>query len=85
MDIIVIAFAPALFTSIYATIKTFLDPVTASKVKVFGTSRHEKDKMRQALRSFIDPAVPPKEYGGDSDVEVGYPSGYKGEKYPIHF
>ena len=85
VDMIIITFAPAIFASLFATIKGFLDPVTASKVKVFGTSRGDLEKMKMILRSIIDPAILPKEYGGDSDAEVGYPSEYKGEKFPIHF
>jgi hypothetical protein len=80
---IIITFAPAIFTTIFATIKGFLDPVTASKVKVFGTSKSEVEKMAHTLRTIMDPKLLPKEFGGESDVEVGYPSHYKGPKYPV--
>ena len=82
MDVIIIAFAPAIFTTIFASVKSFLDPVTASKVKVFGTSKAEVEKMAQTLRAIVDPKLLPKEFGGDSDAVVGYPANYTGPKYP---
>ena len=82
VDVIVVTHAPAVFSGLFAAIKGFLDPVTASKVRVFGSSKQDVAKMKKALRQIIDPEVLPREYGGDSSVEVGYPANYKGEKYP---
>jgi len=81
VDVIVVTHAPAVFSGLFAAIKGFLDPVTASKVRVFGSSKQDVAKMKKALRQIIDPEILPKEYGGDSSVEVGYPANYKGEKY----
>lgn len=84
VDQIIVCFAPAIFTTLFATIKGFLDPITASKVRVFGTSKSEVDKMKLLLRSFIDPSVLPKEFGGDSTTNVvGYPALYKGERFAV--
>ena len=78
---IIITYAPAIFAGIFATVKGFLDPVTASKVRVFGTSKHDVEKMKATLRSIVDPKLLPREFGGESSAEVGYPNNYKGEKY----
>ncbi|KAH9247105.1 hypothetical protein BASA81_015298 [Batrachochytrium salamandrivorans] len=84
VDQIIVCFAPAIFTTLFATIKGFLDPITASKVRVFGTSKSEVDKMKLLLRSLVDPNQLPKEFGGDSTTNVvGYPSLYKGEKFAV--
>lgn len=50
-----------------------LDKVTESKVKVFGSSKSQKDKVEKYLRSFIDPKLIPKEFGGDSEAVVPLP------------
>lgn len=81
VDIIVIAFAPAIFSALFASIKAFLDPVTASKVRVFGTSKHDVEKMKALLRSMVDPKALPREFGGESPIEVGYPLNFHGEKF----
>jgi len=73
VDCIILCNAPALFTAMWNAIRSWLDPVTASKVQIYGASKAEKAKWQAALRAMVDPADLPKEYGGDSDKVVAIP------------
>jgi len=73
VDVIMLINAPSIFSTLWSAIKGMLDKVTESKVKVFGSSKSQKEKVEKYLRSFIDPRLIPKEYGGDSDVVVPIP------------
>lgn len=71
---IIVVFAPAVFAAIFSSVKAFLDPVTASKIRVFGTGKRDTDNMKSLLRSMIDPQVLPVEFGGESFAnQVDYP------------
>jgi len=73
VDQIILANAPGIFSSIWAMVKGFLDPVTRSKVQVFSSGKTDKERLGKALRAMIDPSKLPKEYGGDSEIMVGIP------------
>jgi hypothetical protein len=73
VDAIVMVNAPGIFTQLWNAVKGFLDPVTRSKVMIFGTSKKEKEKCETMLRALIDVKVLPKEYGGESSAVVPIP------------
>jgi len=78
VDVAVLMNAPAIFNALWSGMKAFLDPVTTSKVMVFGQGRNDTEKAHRTLRAILESKNLPKEYGGDSDVVVAYPMGYKG-------
>jgi hypothetical protein len=75
VDVVVLVNAPSIFNALWGAMKAFLDPVTTSKVMVFGQSKHDIEKTHRVLRTLLDPKILPKEYGGDSDLVVAYPAG----------
>lgn len=60
--------APSYFGTVFAWIKGWLDPVTASKIRIV-----DNGKELAALEDVVDKANIPKIYGGDFDFEFGHP------------
>jgi hypothetical protein len=73
VDTIYLVNAPGIFSSLFAMIKGFLDEVTQSKIKVFGTSKADKERFEASLKMYMDEALIPREYGGTSEVQVPMP------------
>lgn len=67
--------APWFFSAIWAVVKAWIDPLTASKFKILGS-----DYM-DTLKEHIDESVIPKEWGGLNEAMVWtwpYPEGHGG-------
>ena len=73
VDSIVLLNAPSVFSTLYAMVQTWLDPVTRSKIKVFAHGKKDRARAEAYLKSFMDDAAIPKEFGGSSDAEVAVP------------
>ncbi|KAI7782592.1 sec14 cytosolic factor [Diaporthe eres] len=58
--------APAFFSTVWAWVKRWFDPVTVSKIFILSHS-----EVLPVLTSFIDPANIPKQYGGTLDFAWG--------------
>lgn len=58
--------APAFFSTVWAWIKRWFDPVTVSKIFILSHS-----EVLPVLTSFIDPSNIPKQYGGTLDFAWG--------------
>lgn len=84
VDQIYVVNAPGVFTTLWGAVRSFLDPITASKVMIFGATAKERAKWRAALRAVCPPGDLPKEYGGDSADVVPLPAAAvaKGMKPP---
>ncbi|KAG8168040.1 hypothetical protein KVR01_003729 [Diaporthe batatas] len=66
LDRIFIIGAPAFFSTVWAWVKRWFDPVTVSKIFILG--HHE---VLPVLSSYIDPANIPRKYGGTLDFAWG--------------
>ncbi|POS69828.1 SEC14 cytosolic factor [Diaporthe helianthi] len=66
LDRIFIIGAPSFFSTVWAWVKRWFDPVTVSKI--FILSQHE---VLPVLTSYVDPANIPKKYGGTLDFSWG--------------
>lgn len=66
LDRIFIIGAPAFFSTVWAWVKRWFDPVTVSKIFILG--HHE---VLPVLSSYIDPANIPKKYGGKLEFSWG--------------
>ncbi|KAK1447369.1 CRAL/TRIO domain-containing protein [Colletotrichum melonis] len=66
LDRIFIIGAPAFFSTVWAWIKRWFDPITVSKI--FILSPHE---VRPTLEQFIEPRNIPKQYGGELEFKFG--------------
>lgn len=60
--------APAFFSTVWAWVKRWFDPVTVSKIFILSHA-----EVLPVLSSFIDPANIPKQYGGTLDFNWGQP------------
>ncbi|KAK9389409.1 CRAL-TRIO domain-containing protein [Lipomyces mesembrius] len=58
--------APSFFPTVWGWIKRWFDPITTSKIFILS-----HNDMKATLRSYIDPANLPKQYGGELDFEFG--------------
>lgn len=58
--------APAFFSTVWAWVKRWFDPVTVSKIFILSHS-----EVLPVLSSFIDPSNIPKQYGGTLDFAWG--------------
>ncbi|KAI3391947.1 hypothetical protein diail_6593 [Diaporthe ilicicola] len=66
LDRIFIIGAPAFFSTVWAWVKRWFDPVTVSKIFILSQS-----EVLPTLTSFIDPANIPRQYGGTLDFAWG--------------
>ncbi|KAJ0115741.1 sec14 cytosolic factor [Diaporthe amygdali] len=66
LDRIFIIGAPAFFSTVWAWVKRWFDPVTVSKIFILSHS-----EVLPVLSSFIDPANIPRKYGGTLDFAWG--------------
>lgn len=57
--------APWIFKPLWAMVKPWLDPNTAQKIRVFGSSDYQEE-----LQKLIPPDQIPKEYGGTANFKV---------------
>lgn len=64
---IVMINAPWFFSTLYALVSPFIDPITAAKIKIVGSD------YLPVLRELIDDDQIPKELGGSADVTWHYP------------
>lgn len=66
LDRIFIIGAPMFFSTVWAWIKRWFDPITVSKIFILGS--HE---VKSTLEAFVDPKNIPKQYGGELEFNWG--------------
>lgn len=66
LDRIFIIGAPIFFSTVWAWVKRWFDPITVSKIFVLSAA-----EVRPTLEAFIEPRNIPKKYGGELDFSFG--------------